>query len=325
MPLGTGPYRVTKFVPDTRIRFAAHAGYWGGAPAAANVELVGIPEVSTRVAALLNDEIDMAMDLPPDQVATAEDGGAFTISTVSPLNANIFAIVGANAPLDRQEVRQALNLSIDRQTIVEQLLGGYGVWPSGVQSNLDPLYTERPQLPYDPDRARELLATAGYAGEEIRLAYDSPNYYPLEEEWTQVIVSGWTDIGLNVTMTPIELSQREMITREDDWHLYTTSSGSVADVALPQVLASPTAEYQILHTPGQFDELNGLVAQAQQTVDEAERREITRQALDILDDFVMVLVLFTINRNTASKPSLTFQETPRFGLELRPGRFAVTG
>ena len=325
MPVGTGPYRVTEFVPDTRITFAAHTGYWGGAPAAATVELLGIPEVSTRVAALLNDEIDMAMDLPPDQVETAANGGAFTISTVSPLNTNIFAIVGANEPLDKKEVRQALNLSIDRQAIVEQLLGGYGVWPSGVQSNLDPLYTERPQLPYDPARAQELLAAAGYAGEEIRLAFDSPNYYPLEQEWTQVIVSGWSDIGLNVTMTPIELTQRELITREDDWHLYTSSSGSVADIALPQVLATETAEYQILHTPGQFDELNALVAQAQRTVDEAERREITRQALDILDDFVMVLVLFTINRNTASAPSLSFQETPRFGIELRPGRFAVTG
>jgi peptide/nickel transport system substrate-binding protein len=323
MPIGTGPYRVTEFVPDTRVTFEAHAGYWEGAPAAATVELVGIPEVSTRVAALLNDEIDMAMDLPPDQIGTVEESGEFTISTVAPLNTNIFAIVGANPPMDQQEIRQAMNLSIDRQAIVEQLLGGYGVWPRSLQSELDPLYTERPQLPYDPDGARELLDAAGYDGAEIRLAFDSPNYYPLEQEWTQVIVDGWNEIGLNVTMTPIELTQREEITREDDWHLYTTSSGSVMDVALPQVFGKETAEYQILHTPGQFDELNGLVAEAQQTVDEDERRELTKQALDFLEEFVMVLALFTINRNTASKPSITFQETPRFGIDLRPGRFSV--
>lgn len=126
-------------------------------------------------------------------------------------------------------------------------------------------------------------------------------------------------------MSPIELSQREAITREDDWHLYTTSSGSVVDIALPRVLATEIAEYQILHTPGRFDDLNGLVAEARRTVDEAQRHEITKQAIDLLDDLVMTLVLFTINRNTASKPSLSFQETPRFGIELRPGRFAVTG
>ncbi|MFT4040230.1 MAG: ABC transporter substrate-binding protein [Thermomicrobiales bacterium] len=325
MPIGTGPYKVTEFVPDTRITFAAHPDYWGGAPVANTVEITGIPEVSTRVAALLNGEIDMAMDLPPDQVSTVEAGGDFSISTVSPLNLNIFAIVGANPPMDRKEIRQALNLSIDRQAIVEQLLSGYGVWPTGLQSTLDPLYVEAPQLPYDPDRARELLAEAGYAGEEIRLAYDSPNYYPLEEEWTQAIVAGWNDIGLNVTMTPIELSQREEITAESDWHLYTTSAGAVADIALAQVYASPTAEYQILHTPGQFDELNAIVAQAQATVDEEERKALIAQALEFLDDFVMVLPLFTINRNTASIPAITFQETPRFGLELRPGRFSVAG
>ena len=65
-----------------------------------------------------------------------------------------------------------------------------------------------------------------------------------------------------------------------------------------------------------------VVAEA---ANEAQRRDLTKQALDILDDFVMVLVLFTINRNTASKPSLVFQETPRFGVELRPGRFVVKG
>lgn len=324
MPIGTGPYRVTEFVPDTRIMFEANENYWGGAPAAATVEVVGIPEVSTRVAALLNGEIDMAMDLPPDQVGTVEAGGDFVISSVSPLNTNIFAIVGANPPLDKKEIRQAMNLSIDRQAIVEQLLGGFGVWPSGLQSTLDPLYIEQPQLPYDPDRARELLAEAGYAGEEIRLAYDSPNYYPLEEEWTQAIVAGWNDIGLNVTMTPIELSQRESITREDDWHLYTTSAGAVADIALAQVFGTDTAEYQILHTPGQFDELNAIVAEAQGTVDEDARRELIGQALDFLNDFVMVLPLFTINRNTASKPGIVFQETPRFGIELRPARFSVS-
>jgi len=325
MPLGTGPYRVTEFVPDTRIRFSAHTGYWGGAPAAATVELVGIPEVSTRIAALINDEIDIAMDLPPDQVATIQKGGSFAISSVSPLNTNIFSIVGSNAPLDRKEVRQAMNLSIDRQTIVEQLLGGFGVWPSGMQSNLDPLYTKRPQLPYDPDRARKLLATAGYAGEEIRLAFDSPNYYPLEQEWTQAIVSMWTDVGLNVKMSPIDLSQRVLISSHDTWNLFTSSSGAIADIALSPGFAKPTAENQRLFAAGQFDQLNALVAQAEQTVDESQRRDLTRQALDFLDDFVMVLVLFTINRNTAAKPSLSFQETPRFGLELRPGRFTVAG
>ena len=324
MPIGTGPYRVTEFIPDTRITLTAHTDYWGGAPAVSNVEIRPIPEVSTRVAALINGEIDMAMDLPPDQIPTVEEDGRFAVSTVSPLNINILAIVGTNPPVDRREVRQALNISIDRQSIVEQLFGGLAVWPTGLQSTLDPLYIERPQIPYDPDGARRLLETAGYAGEEIRLAYDSPNYYPLEQEWTEVIVAGWAGVGLNVTMSPLELSQREAITAEDDWGLYTTSMGNIADVDLPLVVASATAEYQILHTPGQFDELNAIVAQAQQTVDEAQRRDLTRQALEFLEDFTMVLPLFTINRNTASLATISFQETPLFGIDLRPGRFTVT-
>ena len=226
--------------------------------------------------------------------------------------------------MDNKQIRQAMNLSIDRQTIVEQLFGGLAEWPTGLQSQLDPLYVEQPQLPYDPDAARTMLEESGYAGEEIRFAYDSPNYYPLEQEWAQVLVAGWTDIGLNVTASPIELTQREAINAESEYHLYSMSFGNVADMAMAQVYGSSTADYQLLHAPGQFDELNQLVAQAEATVDEAKRRDLYAQALAFLDDFVMVIPLFTINRNTASRSGITFQETPRFGIDLRPGTFTIT-
>lgn len=324
MPIGTGPYRVTEFVPDTHVRFEVNQHYWGGTPVARTVEVRGIPEVSTRIAALLNDEIDLAMDLPPDQLVSLDGSDDFAISDVAPLNANIFAIVGSNPPLDRKEIRQAMSLGIDRQAIVQQLLGGYGVWPTGIQSTLDPLYTERPPLPYDPDRAKELLGVAGYAGEEIRLAFDSPNYYPLEQEWCQAIVSMWGDIGLNVSMSPIEASQRATIDATSDWGLFVVSVAVIADTSLPLNYATPTSPYQKLFPAGQFEELNALVDQAQQTVDTGQRRDLTRQAVDFLEDFVMVLVIVTINRISASRGTIVFQETPRFGIELRPGRFSVT-
>lgn len=325
MPLGTGPYKVTEYIPDQHILFDVNEQYWGGVPAAKKVTLTGIPEVSTRVAALLNDEVDMVMDIPPDQVSTIQNGGEYSITDVAPMNSNIYAIVG-NPPLDKKEIRQALNLGFDRQAIVEQLLNGYGVWPTGIQQSVDPLYSERPQLPFDPDKAKDLLASVGYAGEEIKLAFDSPNYYPLEQEWTQAIVSMWSDIGLNVTMSPIDVNQRVLIAATDPWHLFTSSQGVTADPGLSTTYASPNSYYQKLFVneiPGTFDDLNETAIALQQSVDQTERIALAKTAFDFLEDFVMVLTIVTINRISAAKPAITFQEAPDFGLELRPGKFSI--
>ncbi|CAN5448852.1 ABC transporter substrate-binding protein [soil metagenome] len=325
MPLGTGPFKVTEYIPDQHILFDANEQYWGGVPAAKKVTLTGIPEVSTRVAALMNDEVDMIMDLPPDQVETVTSAGDYNITDVSPMNSNIYAIVG-NAPLDKKEIRQALNIGFDRQAIVEQLLGGYGVWPTGIQQSVDPLYSERPQLAYDPERAKELLASIGYAGEEIKLAFDSPNYYPLEQEWTQAIVSMWSDIGLNVSMSPIDVNQRVLIAPTDPWNLFTSSQGVTAEPGLKTTYASPTSAYQKLfvnEAPGTFDELNETVNALEQSVDLAERIELAKKAFDFLEDFVMVLTIVTINRISASKSEINFQEARDFGLELRAGKFSI--
>lgn len=322
-PIGTGPYKVTEYAPDTHIALDVNEQYFGGVSAAKKVMVYGVPEVSTRIAALLNDEYDLILDLPPDQVPTVQNGGDFTITDVAPLNSNIYAIIGTNPWVEKKEIRQALSLGIDRQLIVDELLLGFGVVPTTLQSPLDPLYTERPPLEYNPEKAKELMTAAGYNGEEITLACDSPNYYPLEREWTEVIIGMWQEIGLNVTMGPIDVNERVTLGTDDPWHLFTSSTGLLADTTLYLTYGNPNAAYQRLFAPGQFDELNEVVNEALVTVDVEQRKALYKQAFDILEDFTMVLNLFTINRVSASKPNLTWQETPNFGIELRAGKFTV--
>jgi peptide/nickel transport system substrate-binding protein len=295
---------------------------------AESVRVTAIPEVSTRIAALMNDEVDLIMDLPPDQLGVLAESDEYAISSVAPLNVNIYQICNI-PPADKVEVRQALNLAIDRELIVNELLGGYGVWSSGTQSDADPLYSGRDPIAYDPDRARTLLEEAGYSGQEIKLAFDSPNYYPLGQEWTQAIVSSWKAIGLNVTMSPIEVSQRVLITPEDGWHLFTSSSSAVvADFLQAEGYASPDGWLQTQFSTEPhpaFEVLNDTFKALEQSVDEEERRSLARAAYDFIDiDFVPAIVLFTINRLSAAKAGIEFQETRNFGIELRPGKFSVT-
>lgn len=323
-PIGTGPFKLVENVQDQYQRFEVNENYWGGVSPAKSVRIVPIPEVSTRIAALLNNEIDLMLDVPPDQVSTVTGGGDFGVTSVTPLNINIYQMVGI-APTDNKSIRQAMNMGFDRGAIVDGLLGGYGVWTTGMQSPYDPLYTERPQLPYDPEQAKELLAAAGYDGAEIKLTFDSPNYYPLEQEWTQAIVSMWTDLGLNVSMAPIDVNQRVLITPEDGWNLFTDSQDVTTDT-LKITFGSPEAwcQAQFPNEPaGTFDQLNATVEQFEATVDEAERKELAKQAYDFIEDFVMVIPIMTIQRIAAAQPGIAFQETPMFGIDLRPANFSI--
>ncbi len=322
-PVGTGPYRVVEFVPDQRIVLEANEQYFEGRPAADRVVVVAIPEVGTRVAALLNGEIDILVDLPPDQVAVVEQAGGFRVDSFSPLNANYLIVNGLKPPTDKAEIRQALSLAIDRQAIVEQLFGGHGLVPGSVQSIFDPLYVERPPLAYDPERARQLLDQAGYSGEEITFLFDSPTYYPLQREWVELMAGMWRNVGLNVTLHGVEVSQRVEFQRPDTpYHLINNSTGVEVDIVLYKSYG-PNSLHQKLFPAGYFDDFNQIVEQARVTVDNRERARLYQQALDIMNEKVMVIVQFTINRLQAMPEKIVLGTDPDFRLDLSPRNFQV--
>lgn len=322
-PVGTGPYRVVEFVPDQRIVLEANEQYFEGRPAADRVVVVAIPEVGTRVAALLNGEIDILVDLPPDQVAVVEQAGGFRVDSFSPLNANYLIVNGLKPPTDKAEIRQALSLAIDRQAIVEQLFGGHGLVPGSVQSIFDPLYIERPPLAYDPKRARRLLDQAGYSGEEITFLFDSPTYYPLQREWVELMAGMWRNVGLNVTLHGVEVSQRVEFQRPDTpYHLINNSTGVEVDIVLYKSYG-PNSLHQKQFPAGYFDDFNQIVEQARVTVDNRERARLYQQALDIMNEKVMVIVQFTINRLQAMPEKIALGTDPDFRLDLSPRNFQV--
>jgi peptide/nickel transport system substrate-binding protein len=323
-PVGTGPFKLTEYAPDTHISFVRNESYFDGLSAAKSVVVGTIPEVSTRIAALLNGEQDIVLDLPPDQIATIEQRGDFTVDAVAPQNVQVIQFFGINAPVDKKEIRQAMSLGIDRQTIVEELLLGYGVWPSGLQSPADPLYTERPQLPYDPDQAKALLAQAGYAGEEIQFVFDSPDYYPLEQVWAEAVAGMWTELGLNIKLVPMDVTVRATLDGSDPYHCYAQSMGVTADNVFPTGYLNESSFYEKFFPAGTFTELNEIVAEASKTVDNVKRGELYTQALDFHADFVPQAVLFTVDRIGAMTNKISWKQNPDFTIDLLPAHLTVS-
>jgi peptide/nickel transport system substrate-binding protein len=318
-PVGTGPFRVSEYEPDSHITFERNESYFGGVSPAKRVIVSQIPEVSTRIAALLNGEQDIILDLPADQLSGIEDAGGFTIDSSSPWNVQMAVIYGGNAPMDKKEVRQAMNLSLDRQTIVDELLGGHGKWPSGIQGTTDPLYVERPQLPYDPDAAKALLEQAGYAGEEIQFTYMTPDYYPLEGLWAQAAIAMWQAIGLNVVGVPVDIAARRGFDGTESYHLCTNSAIEVCDRQMVNEGALDK-----FFPAGALDEQTALIARAISTVDPTERGAVWQEFLDWWDDFAPQIVLFTVNRIAAMRENVSWRQFPNTLIDLTPNNLAIS-
>jgi len=205
-PVGAGPYKVV----DRRVKegwtLERYDGYWGEKPQVRKATFKVIPESSTRAAALKVGEIDLSVNFPPSFIADLEKTGGFKLikqpaSNISSIRINKLRdtdpTTGAKNPFLDKRVRQAMAYSIDRDAIIQKLLDGMGE-PIGLlfpdSFGYDP---ELKPWPYDPNKAKQLLAQAGYPN-----GFDTTFYgllgerIPMSKEVGEAVAQYMTAVGI---------------------------------------------------------------------------------------------------------------------------------
>lgn len=163
-PAGTGPFMVTAIEPGVKVVTKRNPDYWDPPlPFLDSIVYVVMPEQSTRVFALESGEIDIITQLSPDNVERLAQSG-FTM-VQSPLSNQMwYMAVNVNEPpLDDVRVRRAINHAIDRDAITRDLLRGICIPSDGMAFPTSPLWKTTARYPYDPQKAKQLLAEAGLA------------------------------------------------------------------------------------------------------------------------------------------------------------------
>lgn len=202
---GFGPYKFVKYVPNDYLILEANEKYWGGAPAIKNLVFRVIPEESARINELRAGSIDFAEQIPVD-IAEQVNTPISHVDAQAGLRkmALTISIEKGHEALSDKRVRQALNYAVDKDNITENILSGYTqkygsyVNPANNSPELKP-------YPYDPEKAKALLAEAGWAnGFKLNLASPS-NRYGLDKEITQQLAADLEDVGIEVTFQYLEL------------------------------------------------------------------------------------------------------------------------
>ena len=165
-PVGTGPYKFVEWVKDDRLVLEANKDYHRGAPAIDRLIFRPVPELTTRVAALVSGQADLVSDIPPDQTGKIQASGNAHVE-ISTLGGFVIMVKMTNylmpGPWTDVRVRRAINYAIDMDTIIKTVLEGYGT-VLGVPLEKE-AFGFNPNIKwygYDPERAKALLREAGY-------------------------------------------------------------------------------------------------------------------------------------------------------------------
>ena len=167
-PSGTGPFRFVEWRSNEAVVIEANPDYWDGAPELEAVVFRPITDANTRVAEMLSGGIDLMVEVPP--VALSEfQGDAFNIVEQAGPHVWFLILNMREGPFTDQLVRQAANYAINKTALVEEVLEGTAAVAAGpTPPAFAWAYNEELEpYPYDPDRARELLAEAGVENPSI--------------------------------------------------------------------------------------------------------------------------------------------------------------
>lgn len=244
-PIGTGAYKFVSWEKGSAVTLEANADYWGGAPDVKKVTIRSIPEASTRVSALLNGEVDIITAVSPEDRDKITNSSTAALSTVERAGNTVYIGLKSDVePFNNVKVRQALNYAIDVKSIVDHVLKGAAVETNSLIGPKDFGYAgEFPDAyPYDPEKAKQLLAEAGYPnGFSAKL--DTVSWYIKNTDVAQVIAEQLKAIGVNITVNNVESSVYRTLVpsgKQSDMYVLGWSSTNTldADAAIYAILRS---------------------------------------------------------------------------------------
>lgn len=209
-PIGTGPFVFESWVRDDRLVMSANPDYWGAAPAGIS-ELVWrpVPEDSSRLAGLQTGEFQVVKDLPVSSIPVLENDGAVTLVTVPSYRIYQIGLASQEqhvSPLQNVLVRQALNYAVDSQAIIDALFFGRAVPLHGQVLRQPQLgfNTDLDDYGYDPERARAMLAEAGYP-DGFDITFKCPSgRYAQDREVCEAVAGMLADVGIRAELILLE-------------------------------------------------------------------------------------------------------------------------
>lgn len=283
-PVGSGPYRLLRHDVGQVLELERFEDFYGEKPGIKRLVMKMIPEGSTRVNALLTNEVDLVVQVPlNDKERLAKNAGLKTLT--NPVSAPMHVRLYSNdpsLPVSKREVRQALNHALDSKAIIRSVYHGVGQ-PMGTFISAYYPYGSDPSIQpfaYDPKKARDLLKAAGFAS-GFPLKLYSANDHP--KELAEAIAAYWGQVGVKTEILRIDYAAWSRLnnTHKSGPATITQFTNAIYDPIHPVAGSfSKTGTWSDYYNP----EVEALVAKLDSTVGPEKRGDVFRQIGRLLHD-----------------------------------------
>ena len=311
-PIGWGPYKLEKFDVDQSIVLRKNSASPESRPNAPDVVIYRqMREPEQRVTAVLNNEVQVARQIPPQLVARFKGQDRVQLVTSPSVEIMFMAFNVKMKPWDDVRIRQAAAYAINRDAIIKRILFGYADPLDGALGPAQICY-EKPSpmaIHFDPAKAKALLAEAGYknGGPEVEIQ-GSTGRYISDRQIIEAISQMLTDVGFKVKLVTPEWSNLWADVRAGKSPAYYMGRGQVAD---PSIALSQYFETGLSPRIGYSNkDVDALFEKVRSTFDPKERCGYVRQVVDKLASDVPAQFLWTHKLVSAVRSDIQIPADP---------------
>jgi len=289
-PVGTGPFTLDSWDRGSRIDLLRFDDYWGEKPGIERLVFLAVPEDTTRMALVETGEADVAVRVPPSDVMRINANPDVTVENVSSLRTIYIYFNYTMEPFTDARVRQALNYAVNKQEIAEFIFGG-AVRPSDAAIAPGIFgYSSVGEYDYDPERARALLAEAGFPDGFETTLYCPTGRYLRDIQTCEAVQSQLAEVGVDAAIESLEWSAYLEFTRRP------VEENTVPMAMLGWGTVTGDADYGLFalfhtseHVPNGSNRafysnavVDALLDEARTTPDESLRTQLYNDVLEIL-------------------------------------------
>ena len=291
-PVGSGPYKFNSLRRGVEVILDVNPDYWGDKGPFEQVAFKAVPDASTRVANLRAGTADLVVSLDSDQVMQLQSASGVQVLSAPSERIGFMGLNTKRAPLDDPEMRKAVAMAIDREGIVQGILGG------GEQV-LDQMATpahfgyipDVAPIPYDPEAARKIVEAKGEAGQEPMIIKTSPVF---DQRIVQALQQMLSDVGFNASIDMVDMATYLGDSRQEDrskrpilgFGRWSCACQDVDGVIFP--LLHSTSSWSRVDDP----ELDAMLEEARGTLDEGQRMDAYARIQDRVAEQRYILPLY---------------------------------
>lgn len=305
---GTGPLKLKEWIPGTSMSLEKNESYWGKAATAETIDIKIIAEDSARAMMLKTGDADVAANIPSVLVDELQSDPNVEIEMVPGYRTIYLGLNFQDEKLANLKVREAIDYAIDRDAIINGILGGYVTYPStGVISSSIQNAKQGigDDYKYDPEKAKQLLAEAGYPDGFTTKINTPEGRYAMDRQVAEAIQAMLSQVGITAEVNVLDWGAYTEAAAAGDTEIFLLGKGcATGDLAQDLMYNYRTGELQN-YTFYSNPEYDKVCEEQQRTADENARKELLYKMQDIIHEDRASIILYYENQTFGTRADVS--------------------